>query len=68
MAASHLVTNTNLAQLSNKNLNLHQYARLELVAILAAKYLDANNFTATSIVHALAGVAHILGLFTKDCT
>ena len=68
VATSYLVTHTDLAQLGNKDLNLHQYARLELVAILAAKYLDANDFTATSVVHALAGVAHIFGLFTKDCT
>ena len=68
MATSYLVTHTDLAQLRDKDLNLHQYARLELMTILAAKYLDANNFTATSVVHALAGVAHILGLFTKDCT
>ena len=68
MTTSYLVTHTDLAQLGNKDLNLHQYARLELVTILAAKYLDANDFAATSIVHALAGVAHIFSLFTKDCT
>ena len=68
MTTSYLVTHTDLAQLRDKDLNLHQYTRLKFMAILAAKHLDANNFTTTSIVHALAGVAHILGLFTKDCT
>src|SRR5690606_9865279 len=66
VAASQLVANADFAQLSNENLDLHQYASLQLMTILAAENLHANDFAATSVVHALRGVADVFGFFTED--
>ena len=49
----YLVADANLAQLSDENLNLHQHAGLEFVAILARENLYSNNLAAACVVHAL---------------
>ncbi|MNH30834.1 hypothetical protein D3C79_911490 [compost metagenome] len=53
MTTSKLVTNRDLAELCNEDLNLHKYTSLKFVTVFTAKDLNTDNFTTTSVVHAL---------------
>ena len=67
MAAGKLIANGNLAHFCYVNLNLHQYAGLEVITLFAGKDFYANNLTAVRTVHADRSIADVFCLFAEDC-
>ena len=68
MAACHLIAFRNLTLLGNVYTNLLVYARRQLVAVFAAKHLNANDFTSFAMGYTQGAVAYFASLFTKDST
>ena len=68
MAACHLIAFGNLSLLGNVYAYLLVYARRQLVAVFAAKHLNANDFTSFAMGYTQGAVAYFASLFTKDST
>jgi hypothetical protein len=66
VAAGHLVTHGDLAHLRDRDVVLLDDAGLELVAVLAAEDLDADDLAALAVGQAEGGVFDVAGLLAKD--
>ena len=67
VATSELIADANLAHFSNVNLNLHNDAGLEFVALFASINTNTDDLTAIRTVHTNGSIADVLCLFTEDC-
>ena len=68
MAACHLIAFRNLTFLSDMYTNLLIYSRRQIIAIVTAEHLNADNFTSLAMRNAQRAITNFTSLFTKDCT
>jgi hypothetical protein len=67
VATCNLVTNRNLADLSNTDHNLLVHAWVEFITLVAIQDVQANDGSRLSVRHAQGSVTDITSLLTKDC-